>query len=887
MQIFDLTVEGEVDPLGIDCQVPRLGWRLASDRRGAMQSAYQIQIAGDPASLERERDLLCDTGEVESSASQWVSVPIGDAISRARYFWRVRVRDELGRLSDWSAIARWEVGLLSPGDWCARWISPHEERDRREPAPAPMLRHVFRAGSSLVRARAYVTAQGLYALRLNGERVGNAILTPGWTSYGKRIQYQIYDITSLLRDGENVLGATLGDGWFRGNLWPGRRNRYGEELALLCQLELFYADGRSETVCSDADGWSSSTGGILRSELYTGEVRDARLEPDGWDRPGFDDAGWLRVLLAPQPPAQLIAQSCPPVRRIEELTPIALLRAPSGLPIVDFGQNISGRTKISLSGPTGTMVTLRHAEMLDGDGALYVENLQSASQTDTFVLRGEGLEVFEPEFTCHGFRYVEIDGLPGDLTSDMIRAVVCHSDLAPVGEFACSEPLVDRLQSNTNWSLRDNFVDIPTDCPQRAERMGWTADVQLIGPTAAFNFDVRRFLMKWLDDLVADQRDDGAVPWIVPCIDGGFGTAGWSDAVTIVPWMLYRQYGDLSILARYYDAMKRWVLYADRRRDLDGIWSSDFQFGDWLDYLSISQNIAFGATPPPLAATAYFAHSVHIVARVAELLGLFEDTRRFQRIFEQAADAFAVRFFDEEGALRQNASQAGYVLALDFDLLPEAMRSAAAARLAADVRETGHLTTGFLGTPRLLPVLTRFGHLDEAYRLLERRTIPSWLYPVTKGATTIWERWDGILADGRFKPDTDMNSFNHYLYGAVGEWLYETAAGLGLDALDYRHIRFRPKPGGSLTKARARHHGMLGEISIDWHRSAEAFTCAVEIPVNARATLSFPGGDLSSLREGGRPWSEGEGILAAIDTETGPELQLASGGYQFVVELNG
>jgi len=523
--------------------------------------------------------------------------------------------------------------------------------------------------------------------------------------------------------------------------------------------------------------------------------------------------------------------------------------------------------------------------MLDVEGRLYVENLQAASQTDVFILRGEGVEVFEPSFTCHGFRYVQVEGVPGDLTADMLMAIVCHSDLEMTGSFSCSEPLIDQLQSNISWSLRDNFVDIPTDCPQRAERMGWSADVQLIAPTATFNMDVRRFLAKWLKDLIADQQPDGAIPWISPRIEGGAGAAGWGDAITIVPWTLYERYGDPTPLADAYYAMTRWLDYMARRTDADGIWTGDFQFGDWLDYVSVTRDEAFGATPRDLVATAYLAHSADIMVRAARLFGQDRDADHYARLLERTRQAFVARFFDREGAIREKPSQAGYVLALDFDLLPATLRDNAAATLAEDIRSTGHLTTGFLGTPRLLPVLTRFGYVEEAYQLIERREIPSWLYSVTMGATTIWERWDGVLPDGSFKPDTDMNSFNHYLYGSVGEWLYESMAGLGFDPGDpgYRHVRFAPRPGGSIRSAQARHIGPYGPVSIEWTKDDRVFHCAVEVPANSRGTLVLSDVDLSSLSEGGRPLSEASGIIGARQSEHGVEVEFGAGSYRFEV----
>jgi alpha-L-rhamnosidase len=892
LRIVDLRTEGEVAPIGIDAVRPRLGWRVETNARGWTQSAYRIQVALNEAALLDGVELIADSGERESHQSALVECPPFPLASRTRYVWRVQLRDGAGELSPWSAPASFETGLLDPSEWTARWIGRREERDPQEPGPSPLFRRTFSVGEGLVRARAYVTAQGLYALRVNGAAASDALFGPGWTSYHKRLQVETIDLTRLLVPGENVVGVLLGDGWFRGLLWPGRANRYGEDLAFLCQIELLYADGRRETIGTQRDTWSCGTGGILRSELYRGEVQDKRLEQHGWDRPGFDAGAWEAALEVAPRNARLIARACPPVRRVATRRPIAIWRHASGEVIADMGQNMVGWVRLTLNGEAGQTVTLRHAEALGPDGALYTENLQAAVQTDSVTLAGGGEEHFEPHFTYHGFRYVGITGYPGELTADAIEGVVLHSDLEMTGEFACSNPLVDQLHNNILWSQRGNFFDIPTDCPQRAERMGWTADVQLFAPTAAFNMDVRRFLTKWLGDLREDQFDNGAVPWIIPYIEGQSGTAGWGDAATIVPWLVYVQYGDRQALRDAWPSMKRWLLYVEGRLDADGIWSRDFQFGDWLDYASVIQNYPFGATHPHLAATAYYAHSAWIAAQAGAVLEETEDAAYFADRFELARQAFNRRFVRDDGSIDQGndqpASQAAYVLALDFDLLPDARRPAAAAILAGLVREAGLLTTGFLGTPRLLPVLSRFGFDAEAYRLLLRREMPSWLYPVEMGATTIWERWDGVLPDGSIRGDTDMNSLNHYLYGAVGIWLYETVAGLRREAghAGWRHIHFAPRPGGDITRARARFLSPHGPVAIAWRLEDATFRCSVEVPPNSVATLELPDGVGQDIRENGQVLEHGGTGFGIVREGGRTRISLGSGQYNFEVAID-
>jgi alpha-L-rhamnosidase len=891
-----LRSEYTANPLGLDVRRPRLFWQLQSGARGVVQSAYQVRVAASEGGLRAGRDLVWDSGRVASSESTQRVYEGPPLASERRYFWQVRVWDGAGRASPWSAPAWWEMGLLEPGDWKASWIEPGLTEDVSKPGPVPMLRREFPLRGPVERARAYVTAHGLYELYLNGQRVGDQLFTPGWTSYNKRLQYQTYDVTPLLKTGANAVGALLGNGWYRGNLaWEERRNIYGERLGLLAQIEVTYKDGRRETIGSDA-GWKASTGPILMSEIYHGETYDARLEKSGWATAGFDDHAWSAVSVAGPRKEALISPAGPPVHRIQELRPVKIFTTPGGDTVADMGQNMVGWVRLAVEGPAGTTVTLRHAEVLDKDGNFYTANLRKARATLQYTLRGGARETFEPHFTFFGFRYVAVSGYPGTLTPESLTGIVVHSAMAPAGELVTSKPLVNQLQHNIVWGQKGNFLDVPTDCPQRDERLGWTGDAQVFSPTAAFNMDVAGFFTKWLGDVAADQYEDGSVPHVVPNVLPAFagrppaGAAGWADAAVIIPWTLYVSYGDKRILEKQYDSMARWVGYEKSRAGDDFIWDGDFHFGDWLAYQAPARQAPAypGATTgTDFLATAFFAHSTDLLARTARILGKTEDAARYEKQFSQIKEAFVREYVTATGRVGEN-TQTAYAVALQFDLLPEALRATAAQRLAQDVRQRKHLTTGFLGTPYLCHVLARYGYLDEAYSLLNREEYPSWLYPVKQGATTIWERWDGQKPDGTFQ-DVGMNSFNHYAYGAIGDWMYRVMAGIETDeaAPGYKHIRIQPRPGGGFTEVKASHETPYGNVASAWTRKDATFELQVDVPANTRATVRLPDARIASVTEGGRPLADGNGITASRQDADTVVVEVGSGTYRFAYPVQG
>jgi alpha-L-rhamnosidase len=855
------------DPLGVEAGPVRFSWQLVSKARDVLQTAYRIRVAASPDDLKKGRRLLWDSGRIASAQSHLVAYRGPAPLPRQRSYWQVRVWDNQGNTSDWTAPAWWETGL-APADWQAKWIAAPWPEDKKTSPPSPMLRTTFRLNGPVARARAYVSARGLYEAELNGKPLDDQCFTPGWTSYNRRLQYQTYDVTPLLRTGENALGVMLGDGWYRGNMaWTFQRNVYGDELALLFQLEIEYADGRRQTVVSGPD-WQASTGPILASDLYNGETYDARLEKTGWSSPGYTPKSWTPVRVADYPLSNLVAQSGVPVRRIEELRPAAVLTTPKGETVYDFGQNLVGRVRLRVRGPAGSTVILHHAEVLDRDGNFYTANLRSARQELRYTIcNAEGDEVYEPHFTFMGFRYVRVQGLkPEELT-----AVVIHSDMEPSGEFSCSDSLINRLQQNIRWGQRGNFLDVPTDCPQRDERMGWTGDAQAFVRTAAFNYNVAPFFAKWLQDLSADQLPDGRVPYVIPQVmkDRHAGSAGWSDAATIIPWDLFLAYGDTALLARQYPSMKAWVDYMVRSAGDDLLWTEGTHFGDWVFYsVNDDRDGKSAITDKNYIAQAFFIHSTDLLARTAAVLGKNEEARSYREQARRLREAFLAEYVTPNGRIG-TGTQTSYVLALAFDLLPDAQRADAARRLADNIRQYGHLTTGFLGTPHLCHVLTRFGHTDLAYQLLERRKYPSWLYPVTRGATTIWERWDGIRPDSTFQ-EASMNSFNHYAYGAIGDWMYRTVAGLDWDEAQpgYRHILIHPQPGGTLNWARARYHSPYGWVESAWEKKDGKVALKITVPPNTTATVRLAGARLEDMPGGSKNLRE-EGGMVVFDVGSG------------------
>ncbi len=887
LTLSHLRCEYKVNPLGIDIAKPRLSWEIEATERNVMQSAYQIRVAMSLANLQQNKNLVWDSGKISSDASIHVVYEGPALASRTRYYWQVRIWDAKGKATAWSQAAYWEMGLLNPSDWQASWIQPTLPEEEDKTNPSPLLRKEFTVDGKVASARAYITCLGLYEMELNGQRVGKEVFTPGWTAYDKRLQYQTYDITPLLKAGKNAIGVTLADGWYRGFLtWSGKKNFYGDKLALLVQVQITYENGREQIVGSD-ETWKCSTGPILASDIYHGETYDARLIKKGWSSPGYDDTGWAKVLKMAAPQKKLVAPAGPPVEKIEEIKAAKVIKTPKGETVVDLGQNMVGWVRLKVKGPAGTKVTLKHAEVLDKDGNFYIENLRGAKQTDEFILQGSGEEVFEPHFTFHGFRFVKVEGYPGELTSEAITGIVVHSAYAPTSNFECSNPMINQLQHNILWGQKGNFVDVPTDCPQRDERLGWMGDAQVFARTACFNGDVASFYTKWLKDVAIDQKPSGAVPHVIPNVldrekpDANVASAGWADAAVVVPWIVYLSYGDKRVLEEQYPSMKAWVDYVANKAGDTYFWNMDFTFGDWLAYATTHSDYPGATTDKDFVCQAHFAHSTDLLQRTAEILGKKEDAAKYAELLQKIKKVFVDEFVTANGRISPN-TQTAYSLALCFDLLPENMRQQAAKRLADDVNKFKHITTGFLGASLVCHALTDYGYYDEAFMLLNRQKYPSWLYPITRGATTIWERWDGIKANGTFQ-DAGMNSFNHYAYGAIGEWLYRVVAGIEIDPQQpgYKHILFQPHSGGGLTFVRAAVHSMYGPVACNWEIKDKRMQVTLEVPANTTATATLPTAKLADITESGKPIAKTLGTGKAVQKGNDVVVSLGSGRYVF------
>lgn len=891
VNVEQLRIENLRNPLGIDIPQPYFSWKLVAGQRNVSQAAYELRVATDAAGLVKGKTSWT-TGKVNSDQSVLVTYKGGPLVSGKKYYWQVRVWDNKGAASAWSEVAYWQMGLLKPTDWKAQWIGPGYKEDSL--FASPLLRKEFSSTKKIRSATAYITAHGLYEAQINGQRVGDAYLTPGWTSYNKRLQYQVYDVTGLLTNGANAIAVTLGDGWYRGNFsFDHRRNIYGKDIALLFQLQIEYADGTMAAILSDGS-WRSSTGAIRSAGIYSGEIIDARQEKNGWALAGYDDANWNGVITIDSSKTVLAATYNEPVRKQETFQPLKIITTPKGEKVIDFGQNLVGWVKLKVKGQPGDTLRISHAEVLDKQGNFYTENLRKAKAQAVFILKGREEEVFEPHFTFFGFRYIKLEGYPGELKPEHFTAIALYSDMEKTGSFSSSNEKINQLQHNIEWGLRGNFLDVPTDCPQRDERMGWTGDAQAFFRTATFLRGVNNFFTKWLKDLAADQSSTGtgSVPHVIPNIlgDKGWGaggSAGWADASTIIPWEMYLVYGDKRILEYQYPSMKAWVEYM-RKESRKDLWNTGSHFGDWLFYTMADDNDGKAAiTNKYLIAQCFYAHSTQLLINAAKELGKTEDVTVYSALLQRIKEAFLKEYTTPNGATMSN-TQTSYVLALQFDMFPDSLREQAAGRLVENIRQyNNHLTTGFLGTPYLCHVLSRYGYTDVAYKLLLQETYPSWLYPVSKGATTIWERWDGIRTNGDFQA-ISMNSFNHYAYGAIGDWMYRVMVGLDMEdgALAYKKIRIRPHIGGKFTHAAAAYETQYGKLSSAWKLENGQLILRAEIPANTTATIYIPVKAGAEVTESGQPLAASKGLQVIGLEKEFMTVKVGSGKYEFRTVFN-
>ena len=872
--VTSLKVNRMSSPQGVADSTPLLSWIIENPSRGIVQTAYEI-------SVYEGSQRIWNTGKVVSDVSTGVEYAGPALKSGTRYQWQVRVWDNTGKASKWSARAEWLSGMLSPSEWQAKWIEPTEQG-----SASPLLRREFTLSKPVASAVAYITAHGMYEAAINGAKVGDALYAPGWTSYHHRLQYQAYDVTDMLVKGKNAFGLMLGQGWYHSVLgWAadsGRTTYQIKTMGALAQIVVTYKDGTQEIISTDNE-WKSSTGEILLSTIYDGETVDAHKAQKGWTTAGFDDTAWQKVRVADYSLSDLVPSESEPVVKHKVMKPVAVITTPKGEKVLDFGQNLVGREIVTYKGKAGQKITISHAEVLDEKGNFYTVNLRSAKAQSNYICSGNE-DRFEPTFTFYGFRYLKVEGIDGELNPDNFQAAVIFSDIAENGKFSSSNDKVNQLQSNIQWGLSGNFLDVPTDCPQRDERLGWTGDAQVFFRTATFNRDVQNFFRKWLKDLALDQAEDGRVTDIVPNLNGlvGAGRVGWADAATIIPWQHYMAYGDKSILEQQWESMKAWVDYVISQSP-GYLWNTGWHYGDWLFYSVNNDNAGNSAvTYTPLVQQCFFANSATIMSKAAEVLGKDKDAAYYAEVARKAKEAFCENYLTPAGML-VSSTQTAYVLALNFDMLPEDMRAKAAAHLAANVEKYGHITTGFLGTPYICHVLTKFGYNDLAYKLLLREQYPGWLYPVTMGATTIWERWNSMMPD-RTIPDNGMNSFNHYSYGAIGDWLYRDAVGLHETSAGFKTMAIKPHPGADFTQMRAEQMTPYGRAVAEWRKENGTFALDVVIPVNTTAEVYVPSSSEQSVMLDGvaATASKDAKVLEYVDGYT--RISVGSGHYTFVAK---
>ncbi|GHV81845.1 alpha-L-rhamnosidase [Spirochaetia bacterium] len=819
LSIRDLKTEYRTNPVGIDVPCPRFSWILESDQNDTAQVSYTLNVIGDAG-------MVWDSGIVQNDESVLVEYAGPPLCPRTLYQIVLEVMDNHGNRA--AASGSFETGLMKRENFKGCWITDGYE-DKTDPCPV-FIRDFSLKGKPL-RARIYTSALGIYDIKVNGKKAGNAFFAPGWTSYRKRIQYQCYDITELLRE-ENRIEITVAKGWFSGELgFVMAPNHYGSHTALWAQIEASVDGGGTETIATDED-WQYGSGPVRYAEIYHGETIDRRCE--------ITISGKARLF--DYPLDILTAQESEPVRITERLKPVKKIITPKGETVFDFGQNLTGVVEARLDCLEGTTVILRHAEVLDKDGNFYTENLRQARAVDTLICKGGGEEIFLPSFTFHGFRYIKVEGMDNAGLHNF-TACVMHTDMEETGAFECSHAGVNRLRQNIRWSQRGNFLDIPTDCPQRDERLGWTGDAQMFAGTAAFNYDVALFFTKWLRDLKAEQTAEHGVPHVIPNILGDSeGAAAWSDAATIIPWTVYQTYKDKRLLSEQYESMKRWVEYIRSKAGDNNLWQSGFQYADWLALDKEESSDRVGATDVYLVATAYYACSTAIVARAAKVLDHADDAKEYDRLHRNIIAAFQKEYITQTGRM-VSETQTGCVLALHFGLADSEHRPRILQSLVNNLaKHNSHLTTGFVGTPYLCHTLSENGQHDLAGTVFLKQDYPSWLYAVNLGATTIWERWNSMKADGAFD-ESGMNSFNHYAYGAIGSWMYQKIGGLSIVEPGYKKSRIAPMPIKGITHASTSIKTVYGELSCRWQCKDNMFTVDITVPCNTSALVNLPGKD--------------------------------------------
>ncbi|MCP4312929.1 MAG: family 78 glycoside hydrolase catalytic domain [Bacteroidetes bacterium] len=894
LQVENLRVEYKEKPLGIDVDEPRLSWMLEGEGRNRFQTAYQIVVASSKQKLASGEWDVWNSKKVNSDATNQIVYGGTRLQSGTPYYWKVRVWDENDLASDWSDESIWSMGMLNYSDWKGIFISlgaghftghPHEGLYL---PPARYLRKAFNLDKPVKRATAYTTALGVYEFRLNGDKVGDQYLLPGWTDYRKRLYYQAFDLTDALVQGENVVGAVVADGWYAGyvgfallNKQDRVRDLYGNNPAFMGQLIIEYEDGSKEIIASDPS-WKASLGAIQEADIIMGERHDARLEQQGWDAPGFDAGSWNTPKLYPYPEGRLQAYPGTLIRERERLAAQSVTEPEPGIYVIDLGKNIAGIAELKVEGPEGTAVQLKYGEMLNADGTVMTENLRLARATDTYILKGEGVEVWQPKFTYHGFQYVELSGFPGKPGLDAITGIVLSSTALDASTFSCSNEMNNTLYRNIRTTQSANFIDIPTDCPQRDERLGWTGDAQIYCRSASYNADVAAFFTKYAIDLDDSQRWYGAYPNFSP-----FGysrltqySPAWMEAGVIIPYNNYQVYGDTRIIEYMYPGMQRFMEF---EADASSGYLRPGGGSNWGDWLSLDE-----VTSDDFIASAYYAYCAELMQEMAHALGKEKDAKHYQVLLENIQKAFAGKYILDNGHTSEE-TQTSYALALYFNLYPEELAQKGADRLVEKITQNGNrFATGFLGTKHVMLVLAKYSYDDLAYKLFKQTEYPSWGYSVVNGSTSIWERWNSYTkdADKNSQINMKMNSFSHYAFGSVTEWMFINGLGIDTEGPGFKRITIKPSVSAEMEFMKGSYQSINGTIASAWELKGKKLGLRVEIPVNTTARIHIPTSKSSSVKENSKPVSKVPGIKIVETNDHETILEVGSGQYEFSVVRN-
>lgn len=891
---IDLTIsEGFNNPLGFYDTKPTFSWKLPILANNKSQSAYHIVVASNPDLLPNNADLW-DSKKQENEQSVWVKYKGEKLDSRQKVYWQVKYWNQDKEASKWSEINHFELGLLDNSDWKAKWIGLDTKAEKvigsqKNILHRPQyLRKNFKLSDDLVSARLYITAKGVFDVAINGEDISDDVMPPGYTPYKKRIETITYDVGDLIKSGQNTIGVELAAGWHSGRLgWQKSYWIDTETPKMLCQLELTMKDGSKEIILSD-DSWKGTTKGPIRlSEIYDGESYDANLEMPNWNTNNFNDKNWESVNAFPISDAIRLEPKRHTTVKTKIELPTKEITEKDETAIFDFQQNMVGVPLIKVPMKKGQTLKIRFAEKLAPDGSFYTKNYRGALSTNYYTASKDGLIEYQPKFTFHGFQYIELSGYDKTKTpsKDWVTGLVQYSDFKENGTFTSSHPKLNQLQSNIVWGLRGNFFDIPTDCPQRDERMGWTGDAQVFGPTSMFNADVYKFWSSWLQSVRESQYENGGIPWVVPdVLNNNKVSAGWGDACTIIPWKIYMRTGDKKILEENFEMMKAWVAYHEKTTK-NSISRMGF-FADWLQPLPENGDNR-GDTSKSLIGTAFFARSAKLTAKTAKVLGKTEEFEKYNTLYKNVAKAFEKRFFENGKVKGKNVTetQTSYLLGLAFGLISKENKTNAKKHLIRKIEEAdNHLRTGFLGTPLLSKVLDEAGELDLMYKLLFNETYPSWFYSINQGATTIWERWNSYSKTEGFNK-MRMNSLNHYAYGAIGEWMYERIAGIAPLEAGYKTIKIAPVPKLPLTSASASLNTPYGKVASSWKITNNKFKLEVVIPPNTKAKVIIPANTNEELLLNGNRITKSKSIIIQVKNKDFFELLVQPGTYTFTSKL--